>query len=398
MPPSAAHDDPRVPALDGVRGVAILLVLFYHFTMFGRLIVLASHARGLEGAVSWRIGYAAMSGWVGVDLFFVLSGYLITRILLDQKGRPDFFRAFYARRAARILPLYYVYLAGYALFAFGWGSRDELRSLGWPALFGTNIALGLFGDGAVPHALQHLWSLAVEEQFYLLFPLAVLALRPALLRAGCVLGAIGAVVFRLAVRQEVPLCSYLTPARFDGILVGAFVATMLPRELAKAPSERAVRTTRWALAAGAAVVAGLLVWRRGFFGEDALFDVFGRTLVVVSFGALVAACVLLRESPVSRFLSLAPLRFFGRYSYGMYVLHMPLLAAMFALHAGIRQLALATGSLLVGYGLFVAIASAGTVLAALASYAVLERRFLALRDRPRAPRPEAATAAEPAKS
>jgi len=369
----------RVPALDGLRGVAILLVLFFHFTNLGRLILVAQRVGGVQGALGILAWNAALSGWAGVDLFFVLSGYLITGILLQEKGRPRFFRRFYARRAARILPLYYVFLAGYAVVLLVVGSTAKLGALVWPLLYATNIPLGLFGDGAIPHEIQCLWSLAIEEQFYLVFPLIIVAVSRPWLRAICVLGVLVALAFRFAMRPDFPLVAFLTPSRFDGLLVGAFLATVLGSSASTDPA--IVRGTRIGLAIASVVFGAFLVWRGGLPPQDAIVDVFGRLPLILFFGALVAGCVALPGSVLARVLELAPLRFFGRYSYAMYMLHMAVMAGLFKLHIGIGRLTTLTGSLVVGYLAFLTIATALTAFASLVSYYVLERPFLALRDR-----------------
>jgi peptidoglycan/LPS O-acetylase OafA/YrhL len=381
MPPTDSEGDRHVPALDGLRGVAILLVLFFHFTMFGRLALVARRVPiGVERAVGSFIATTAMSAWIGVDLFFVLSGYLITTILLEDKGRPRFFRRFYARRAARILPLYYGLLAVYALFLVVSSADDKLRSLVWPASFTTNVALGLFGDGAIPHEIQFLWSLAIEEQFYLVFPLVVAVLPRGILRVVCVLGVVVALVFRAVIRPELALASFLTPARFDGLLVGAFVAAVL-QPLAREPAPAARTRARWALLLTSVALGVFVAWRGGLQGADLIVDIYGRTPLNVFFGAVVASLVLLRGSLLARLLSVAPLRFFGRYSYAMYMLHVPLLAGILSLHLDIVRFTIATRSLLAGYGLFLAIATGATVVAALGSHVMVERPFMALRQR-----------------
>jgi peptidoglycan/LPS O-acetylase OafA/YrhL len=371
----------RIPALDGLRGVAVLLVLFFHFTMFGRLAFVAQGTTGLERGIGWTIAVTAMSGWIGVDLFFVLSGYLITTILLRERGGPRFFRSFYLRRAARILPLYYAFLGCYAAYVVAVDSPARLTTLGWPLAFATNIALGLHGDGAIPHEIQHLWSIAIEEQFYLVFPVFVLLLSRTALRVMCASGILTALVFRMALRPDLPTCGFLTPARCDGLLVGALVAALMTPGGIHEGLPSSVRAARWALGGTFAALASFVVWRGSLMGADVIVDVYGRTPLNLFFGAVVAACVLLPGSPLVRALSVAPLRFFGRYSYGMYVLHMPVIAGLLAHHATVRRFSLATGSVLAGYALFLTIATSATLVAALASFFALERPFLRMRER-----------------
>ena len=153
-----------MPELDTIRGIAILLVLFFHG--FG----LRYGLRGLSGFPKLLVA-ATLPGWMGVNLFFVLSGFLITGILLDSKSRPNYFRVFYIRRALRILPLYYgVLLLLAVLTRTGWVNRHASWAyLGLSAIYLSNVT-ELFG---VPSQYTVLWSLAVEEHFYLLWPAAI---------------------------------------------------------------------------------------------------------------------------------------------------------------------------------------------------------------------------------
>ncbi|NBT59763.1 acyltransferase, partial [bacterium] len=146
------------PLLDGVRGLAILLVIFFHSSLIP---VKNSMDKILHGA--------ALGGWAGVDLFFVLSGFLITGILLRTKEAPNFFFNFYMRRTLRILPLYYLFLI---LAFYVVPQTVQFGFTYWTFL--SNILLGRLGQFQSP-VLDITWSLAVEEQFYLLWPLVVWA-------------------------------------------------------------------------------------------------------------------------------------------------------------------------------------------------------------------------------
>lgn len=152
----------RVPELDGIRGIAILLVLFYHAFAF------SMQNSAWSGIPHWVL-IATGFGWAGVDLFFVLSGYLITGVLLRGVGKPNYFRNFYARRALRILPLYYLILILVAVIYSG--------SLGYVSVsffYLSNMA-PIFGVAA---SYPVLWSLAVEEHFYLIWPWLIARLKP----------------------------------------------------------------------------------------------------------------------------------------------------------------------------------------------------------------------------
>lgn len=153
-----------MPELDTLRGVAILLVVFYHG--FGPECGIPQFS-GLERVFANITVY----GWVGVDLFFVLSGFLITGILLDARGRPDFYRRFYVRRALRILPIYWA-----TLLALAFITRTPLfrHAVPWPFLGISFLFLANFITiFRISSSYGVLWSLAVEEHFYLLWPTVV---------------------------------------------------------------------------------------------------------------------------------------------------------------------------------------------------------------------------------
>ncbi|MBX9689523.1 MAG: acyltransferase, partial [Candidatus Obscuribacterales bacterium] len=145
-----------IPALDGLRAISILLVLAFHDI----------------GPITSQIGHA-YSGWIGVDVFFVISGYLITSILLKEASANNgefSLRKFYIRRWLRIAPAYYAFLA-VALGWYCWGGNHHLKPFLCAALYLTNLDLA-YGWNLIPLkvGLSHLWSLGLEEQFYLVWP------------------------------------------------------------------------------------------------------------------------------------------------------------------------------------------------------------------------------------
>ncbi|HEV2844590.1 MAG TPA: acyltransferase, partial [Thermoanaerobaculia bacterium] len=202
----------RLPALDGLRGLAILLVLLLHFTVYGG----PPATEGID-----KLFYrAAQAGWIGVDLFFVLSGFLITGILYDAKGGENYFRSFYARRVLRIFPLYYGALAVFLLLvpALRPGSFWH-----WTYLSNVQIAREGWPDSG---ALGHFWSLAVEEQFYLFWPVAVLLLARRSLMAACWVCLAGSLLLRVGLHlaDQETAAFVLTPARLDSLAAGALLA------------------------------------------------------------------------------------------------------------------------------------------------------------------------------
>src|ERR1700733_5103315 len=218
----------RIPELDGLRGIAILFVLAFHFLQFFQ-----SHGSYMPGHL---VVHLIGMGWTGVDLFFVLSGFLIGGILLDARASPTYFRTFYARRFFRIIPLYYAWIGLYVVLLLGvlrgWLTSYSAIPERWVSalihfFFLQNIL-------RVPHTplgeawLGHLWSLAIEEQFYLLIPLVVWFLtRPRLVVFLCA-AIVGAPILRLEVVLHVPshpAAPYLlTPCRADSVALGVLLA------------------------------------------------------------------------------------------------------------------------------------------------------------------------------
>ncbi|HMC55217.1 MAG TPA: acyltransferase [Gemmatimonadaceae bacterium] len=373
----------HVPSLDGVRGLAIAIVLVHNATF----ILHGSHASLPKVAVA-----AAAAGWLGVQLFFVLSGFLITGILLDARTRPQFFRTFYARRTLRIFPLYYAFLVA-ALFivplvvqvadwhATAW--RNQIfywtYTSNWGNPFGYEIA-----------GLSHFWSLAVEEQFYLFWPVIVFLGSPRFLLRLCA-GLIAVTpLVRLGLRLSgyAPLAGYeFTIARWDALAAGALLAICLRDDQVRALLPRYLKAIT--IAAGAVLIA-FVVRERGFHENDLRVQVVGQTLVSVLGTALIFACVGTAASSstagIRRVMEIPALRLLGKYSYAIYVFHYPIHYV-----ASRYVTALVNGAddnwrfarLLV----YVAALSATSLIAALISWRLLEKPFLDMKDR-FAPRPQ----------
>ncbi len=217
----------HVPALDGVRGLAILMVLVLHFV--GNMIPTNRIEHVIVGVTNY--------GSYGVDLFFILSGFLITGILFDARNEPNYFRNFYMRRILRIFPLFYgvlvlVFIVAPLIPIFQGKSLDYLLDRqAWAWLYGVNIYIAIQGDWSFSY-LEHLWSLCVEEHFYFVWPLVVLLLArwPRTLIAVSLAIALGAMLAR--VTGSLMGLSWwttyvLTPFRLDGLALGAFLAVMM---------------------------------------------------------------------------------------------------------------------------------------------------------------------------
>jgi peptidoglycan/LPS O-acetylase OafA/YrhL len=204
----------RIPELDGIRAIAIWMVLLVH------VITAFPNPQGALNFLPWSMQVALGHGWLGVDLFFMLSGFLITGILLDTRERPHYFRNFYARRFLRIMPLYFTVVLVWALFYHHYG-----RYLLMSSVFGANLA-PLF-HVAIPHGPTVLWSLAVEEHFYLLWPAIVLLVDRKKLLWLCLAIFIGCPMLRglFALKGMNPgTIIVLSWFRFDGLATGAAIA------------------------------------------------------------------------------------------------------------------------------------------------------------------------------
>jgi peptidoglycan/LPS O-acetylase OafA/YrhL len=309
----------HLPALDGLRGLAILMVMVHHFG--GGI----DHGRaGLDLWFSRIVG----TGWCGVDLFFVLSGFLITGILYDTKDAPRGVRNASARRMLRIFPLYYgVLLVLFVVLPIVSrgptpGIDKVAQNQGWLWLYCSNIAAFFstgepFRGGLVQAG--HFWSLAIEEQFYLVWPLVVLTLGRQTLMKLCA----AAIVAGLALRMElvakgVDHLYLFTPCRLDGLMTGALLALALRSGRGIATLLRYAKPI--ACISGAALMIILIA--RGFDTEDWVMTTAGFTLLAIFFAA--AMILLLAASPqsaVARIFRGRTLTFFGKYSYGLYVLH-----------------------------------------------------------------------------
>jgi peptidoglycan/LPS O-acetylase OafA/YrhL len=350
-----------MPALDGVRGVAILIVMFHAFDIE---MVRTRFQRDVDLALD--------VGWIGVQLFFVLSGFLITGILLDTRGRPGFLRGFFVRRVLRIFPLFYATLiATFVIVPLVTDVGDDWsanQAYFWAYL--NNFSEGL-GRGAP--ALPHFWSLAVEEQFYLLWPLAVLVLgrRGIAWLAGAMIGA--AVIARVAIRDRYgPDAAYMfTPCRMDALALGALGAAMV-RGSAATVIARWRGSLLW-IAGTAVLLAGLVSGRVARMG--ATMQLAGYTIIALGFAGWLLAAVV--PGAPARAFAWGPLRRVGTYSYGMYVLHAPL-------HVYVGQPLLEQVTPTPGIRvtlIYVALASLATFAAAAVVHHAIERPFLALKAR-----------------
>jgi peptidoglycan/LPS O-acetylase OafA/YrhL len=304
---------PVMPELDSLRGIAILLVLFFHGFDYPGLVW--SQFRGPARLFIT----ASVGGWSGVYLFFVLSGFLITGILLDSKQKPHYFRRFYIRRALRILPAFYLLLLILIVLPrTGW---LEGRRVGWPFIGLSFLYLAnltpLFG---VPAQYAPLWSLAVEEHFYLLWPsvVRVLSRRAA---AWCALGIFVAtpMIRGLAHVLGHNAASPYTWMISDGLAIGAVLGVLSRGQLA----ERRPMLYFSAICTFSAIVLFAVGTPFGIWRGSTSFGAIFRPTAVNLFCAGILSLTLLLGSSRFRWIVQRPLlQWFGGISYGLYLIHM----------------------------------------------------------------------------
>ena len=369
------------PSLDGLRALAFLAVFSWHY------------ARTIAPAAQifhW--------GWVGVDLFFALSGFLITGILFDTLHKPDFFRSFYIRRALRIFPLYYAIWIGLLLLTpvlhILWNRYNLAMALYVGNLFipAANAALHPQPSMVLYHSLRHpgvthailvdhFWSLCVEEQFYLVWPAVLWLIRShnALLRL-CLAGAALSPLLRLAILHFSPQqldtlgLYYPTYVRCDALLLGSALALWL-RTPGGPSLPRLKQTAAIALASSLVpLVLGILLEKTSsrLPIQDPFVCTLGYTLIAIASVSLLLLA-LYPGTRLAAMLQLRPLVSIGRISYGLYIIHELIEPPMETLIPRLTRMHLLM--------LYPFLAFAVCWLLALISFRYLESPFLRLKDR-----------------
>ncbi|WP_146594035.1 acyltransferase family protein [Novipirellula galeiformis] len=356
----------HLPELDGLRGFAILIVTLYRF----------GKEFPVETTAGKLIGLLLSQGDRGVELFFVLSGFLITGILIDAKNRPHYFRNFIARRSLRIFPLYFCSLllivVGaellpelHEMFATPLGNQFYL----WTYL--VNVKMSIENEWCFGY-LDHFWSLAVEEHFYFVWPLVVLCIRSTyLLRVAvglAILSALSRIAFVLITHHGIA-ADVFTIFRIDALLVGSVIASLARSQRGLEPLRKWLPIT---LAGCATIIVSGLVLKKGLF------------TIPLSVWPTIWGCILVwlltanRSDALARLFNSAALRSLGKYSYAMYVFQNPLIPMMSAV-LSVAALTSSVGNPVVGHLLYIALMSSVTYMAAIVSWNLLERHFLKLK-------------------
>ena len=365
----------NILALDGIRGLAIILVMLHHFE--GRLPASNYVLRSAKGVFSF--------GWVGVDLFFALSGFLITGILLDTRKANNYFGAFYARRVLRIFPLYYSVLIVILIAASLIHPRPQNVPLVadqklyffyltnwlvlWKGTWGANI-------------LGHFWSLAVEEQFYFAWPLCVWLLTSRNLARLAITASIIALlvrIFWIAHPGSDQAIAMATVTRMDSLLCGALGAILIR-------DDQTLNSVRKWLPGIAMIVILCFVGGVGWFrivrghrGHFLFIGTLGYSFLALGFSALIVYSAATDGIPnlLQRLLRSRVLTVFGKYSYGIYVYHVPISGVLnYLLYE--RLFKSVASSFWFG-ALYVAFLFATSFLVAKISYEYFERYFLGLK-------------------
>ena len=360
--------------LDGLRAIAFLMVFFLHTDNLG-------------------------IGWAGVQLFFVLSGFLITGILLDLKKkfpRKDYFIKFYGRRVLRIFPLYYFYL--FAMLALAWVlgylnfARPQMEIYRAQFPFAVSYIYDFFWVTSTNLSifLSHFWSLCIEEQFYIFWPLLIFLVPENRLKELFLAAVAGGFLFRLGftiayqihpfpfVMRGAWYGIYALPfSHIDAFGLGAYLSRY---QIPKADKQLAVLIvlvplagflSQWVSAGG---IGSISTFGYPFFMKSGYQFVWGYSLLDYLFALIISAVV--RGGAFWRFLSWKPLAFLGKISYGLYVYHLAVTWFVPRLLGGIL-----TGQSFMTAALLTAIELCVTMLISVLSYFLLEKPILDLKDR-----------------
>jgi peptidoglycan/LPS O-acetylase OafA/YrhL len=399
----------KLRSLDGLRAIAVILVFFHH---------MKDHIPVLNWATFYFQSYV-WQGWIGVDLFFVLSGFLITGILMDTREATNYFSGFYARRVLRIFPLYYVVLIGviaasqvlthmHGPQAAAVAGLVPLPQDRWVYFCYLTNWIGLWKQQWVSgfsSILAHFWSLGVEEQFYFFWPLVVWLVRPRAIPWIAGIVAVLSAVIRFAwaahigIQMLVPPISIeiaiATICRLDALFIGALCAYLF-----RTPSamQRVKKWLPWIAISGVgsffAVFSVLLLFperaRLLLYGpapvaghslEDAirLFLLYGGyTALAAGFGALVllAADTEEKSTLMQKILQSRALAPIGKYSYGIYVFHVPILG-LASIYLFPRLTAHSAEEFVITQCAYIVVLAAASFFTAAISYELFEKRILA---------------------
>lgn len=316
----------RIPELDGIRGIAIFMVLVFHYVVCQ----IQTDAQGPGAYIAQALAFT----WSGVDLFFVLSGFLIGGILLDNRQSPTYFKTFYIRRVCRIFPLYFMWLAPFLLIvhlipAFsnpgehpvGWLFNQSIP--GWSyATFTQNFVMadrGTFGA----NWLGITWSLAVEEQFYIVLPFVIYFLPRRILPSVLVFCVAAAPILRTIFFYHDPngwlACYAYMPCRADALLLGVLSALLVRQEF----FARNIALYRKIFYAALAISFSgtLYMLYRGWSNGSAAMSTYGYSVLAIMYASLLLIAITEPHGLIPYITRNSYLRRLGMIAYGVYVFH-----------------------------------------------------------------------------
>lgn len=315
----------HIPELDGLRAIAVLSVIFAHCAS---MFVLP------EQIVEQKIWHVLMSGWIGVELFFVLSGFLITGILIDTFFIENRLKKFYIRRSLRIFPLYYLLLTLCFIVFLFINSPVEI-SLGHSLLvfFYLGNLEELFNFPRY-YILNHTWSLAVEEQFYLIWPILFLySHKYGLSKYTCILGIIIVNASRIFLTvnpfETIHTPYILTICRTDALFSGALLSILIKQEARLLSKISAVNLANILFIAGILLFLFSFQYAQIFIPGDTVTFLIGLPSLSLLFSAFILYSTKLDSKHLFRsILKLKPLTYIGKISYGIYIYHWPIIIGL----------------------------------------------------------------------
>lgn len=324
----------------------------------------------------------ALSGWIGVDLFFVLSGFLITGILYSTKLNAHYFRNFYIRRFLRIFPLYYGFLFAFIftlpiLDLAGAKIQSQFREQIWYWSYLINWRIGL-NDWPQYYGIAHFWSLAIEEQFYLVWPTIIFLFSRKKLILICCLLFLASPIFRfIMTKTGYELAYVLTFSRMDALALGSLISLVVQDVRGLTRLKQLVWPSFFVTSAMLLVI---FVWKRRLEIEDDQVFIFGLSIIALFWGSiLIFGLITQPERGIGKIFSSRPLVFFGKYSYALYVFHHLVAIYLPVYGFSIGSIPTLRGSQLPGFVVFSLIATIISVALALASWHFWEVHFLRLK-------------------
>ena len=301
----------RIAELDGLRGIAILLVVSFHY--------INNQLAGTTNRIGHILEKATGFGWLGVDLFFILSGFLIGGILITNKESKNYFSTFYVRRLVRIVPNYVLLLACYGIIWYFGLTAGNYFLTGNNDIPFWSYFLMLHNFFMAGHhsmgndSLSITWSIGVEEQFYLIFPLLVYFIRDRWLPVLLISLIILANLIRAQFDHWIPRY-VLLPARFDGLAMGFLVAWLHKRGYLQRHLRKLQSILPWTVAS-VVLICGYFYWKYSDLG------VFKHTLFAIIFSSGLILALISPNSWYGSFLRNSVLVWVGTISYSLYLFH-----------------------------------------------------------------------------